>query len=252
MPAKDIDLLINDLTVHASFYEENEEEIFLPLLRQVDGLQKKKQKRLIVLLAGPGGAGKSTLAAYLETLAGQAEDIQPVQAVGMDGFHYPNQYLNNHHLNDDSARPLLQTVKGAPSTFDVAKLTTYIQKAQNENIIWPGYSRLSHDVSEEGTLLTSNIIIIEGLYLLLDQPEWNQLASLADYTIFIEADISQIRQHIIERKMKGGYSYQQAYDHFENSDKLNAGLILQNQLKADLLLSVDNQMKYHLKNEKDY
>ena len=50
--------------------------------------------RTIVFLAAPPGAGKSTLAAVLERLAQSQPGMPRVQAVGMDGFHHTNAYLD--------------------------------------------------------------------------------------------------------------------------------------------------------------
>lgn len=71
------------------FYEdETVEQIFLPLLRKWDHIQKKLQRRVIIFLSAPPGTGKTTAAQFLEYLSKREKDIQEIQAIGLDGFHY--------------------------------------------------------------------------------------------------------------------------------------------------------------------
>ena len=58
---KTYQLLVNGHIIHAQYDEHNIQEIFIPLLQRWTHLQKEKQKRLLVLLAAPPGAGKTTL-----------------------------------------------------------------------------------------------------------------------------------------------------------------------------------------------
>ena len=52
---------INGIDVNASYSDDNVEEIFVPLLQRLTDLQKQKNGRIVVFLAAPPGAGKSTL-----------------------------------------------------------------------------------------------------------------------------------------------------------------------------------------------
>ena len=63
-------------------------------------------ERLVVAIAGPPAAGKSTLAAQLaDSLAARSR----VAVVAQDGFHYDNAILDARGQ---------RAVKGAPQTFD--------------------------------------------------------------------------------------------------------------------------------------
>ncbi len=68
-PTNDFYVTINGLDVHACYSERAVREIFLPFLREMTDLHRRKQKRVLVMLAAPPGAGKSTLLAYLEKLS---------------------------------------------------------------------------------------------------------------------------------------------------------------------------------------
>ena len=83
----DYPVTINGISFSASYSEQAVDEIFLPLLRKLTGLQKEKGRRILVLLAAPPGAGKSTLLSFLEHLADEHDDLGNIQAIGMDGFH---------------------------------------------------------------------------------------------------------------------------------------------------------------------
>ena len=78
---------INGLPVTAGFSEENIEEIFLPLLKHLTKLQSGLGRRILVFLAAPPGAGKSTLAEFLKYLSENTPGVTPVTITGMDGFH---------------------------------------------------------------------------------------------------------------------------------------------------------------------
>src|SRR5690606_11329337 len=64
-----------------------------------------KERRLVVAIAGPPGAGKSTLSAALHGLLPEGS----AEVVAMDGFHFDDAILDRRGLR---AR------KGAPETFD--------------------------------------------------------------------------------------------------------------------------------------
>lgn len=245
-------LVINGLNIEATFYKEDVETIFLPLLKSFSDIERQDGKRTIVFIAAPPGTGKSTLVSFLEDLSLKTEGIAPVQAVGMDGFHYPNDYLNTHHIDDDEDKPLLMTVKGAQNTFDVPKLKkTLSDIKEGKEVIFPIYSRVSHDVTDDGIKIERDIVVLEGNYLLLDIEPWKELKDLADYTIFIEADPKTIKKNLIKRKIDGGATLDQAIRHYDDVDAKNIVMIDKHTAQADLVLHVDDSQNYSLRHKKD-
>ena len=87
---------INGIDVQAEYSEQSVQEIFLPFLKKLTDLHKKKQGRVLAMLAAPPGAGKSTLLSFLEYLSGKNDGIDPIQTIGMDGFHLRQEYLLTH------------------------------------------------------------------------------------------------------------------------------------------------------------
>ena len=98
-------LMNSGVPVEAEFSRENIDGIFLPLLARLGAIRREKGKRALALLAAPPGAGKSTLAALLERLSGDGPE--GLTALGMDGFHFPRDYLQSHEVKiDGRAVPL--------------------------------------------------------------------------------------------------------------------------------------------------
>ena len=89
-------LEINGFSVNAQFEDSCVEHVLLPLVKRLAQKQRQAGRRIVALLAAPPGAGKSTLAAFLALLAENLPDAPRFQALGMDGFHFPNAYLRSH------------------------------------------------------------------------------------------------------------------------------------------------------------
>ncbi len=119
---KQYTLQVNGLDIQASYDEENMGTIFIPLVKKMDTLQKKQNKRLIVFLAGPPAIGKSTLTLLLESLA--IEMHISMQCIGMDGFHYHNSYLTTNTIVKEGKEILLKDIKGSIYSYDIDKLTS--------------------------------------------------------------------------------------------------------------------------------
>lgn len=233
--------LINGLTVEATFDDRTVEEILRPLLLQWQDMQIKKGGRLIILLAAPPGTGKSTLAAFLQELAGEM-GIAGFQAIGMDGFHYPQKYIAAHTVIRAGKEIPMQRVKGAPDSFDVHKLKAALEALRAGDVSWPGYDRTLHDVVENQTEVTGKIVLVEGNYFRLDREIWRDLEH--DYTVFIQAQEDQLRERLLSRKMKSGATQEEALSHYESSDGPNVRLMLKERLKSDLTLRMIADGKY--------
>ncbi|UTY40568.1 kinase [Allocoprobacillus halotolerans] len=123
-------LQVNGHPITVKYHEQNINDIFIPLLQRWTQMQKEKQSRLLVLLAAPPGAGKSTLSLFLEYLSHQDSTLTPIQTIGMDGFHRYQNYLDTHFIERDGKTICMKDVKGCPETFDVEKL---IQKSKKFN-----------------------------------------------------------------------------------------------------------------------
>lgn len=228
---------INGLMVHAQYTKESADEIFLPLLHRLSVLQKQKGRRILVMLAAPPGAGKSTLASFLKELTESEPDLTPITVIGMDGFHrYQEDLLTHTTIRNGVEIPLVQ-IKGAPMTFALDLLTERIrQVAAGEECGWPEYNRLLHNPTENAITVRGDIVLLEGNYLLLDKDGWRDLRKFADYTIRIIADERTLKSRLIERKIKSGTAREAAVRFVEFSDLANVRECLEHTKKADLTL----------------
>ena len=116
---KSCKLSVNYLEVNANYYEEDIENIFIPLLKQLTIMKKNKSGKLLVYLVASPGVGKSTLASFLEFLSKNSENIEEIQAIGLDGFHYHGQYIKYHKVIVDGKEVPMVEVKGCPETFSL-------------------------------------------------------------------------------------------------------------------------------------
>ena len=236
---------INGLNVTAEYSEESIQKIFVPLLKHLTALQKKLARRIVVMLAAPPAAGKSTLVTFLQYLSENTPGVTPITAIGMDGFHHYQDYLLSHTTVRDGEEILMVKVKGAPETFDLKGLTDRIRRLHGEDICpWPEYSRTLHNPIEGAVKVSGDIVLIEGNYLLLDMPGWRQLKDYADYTIKIQAEVSELRERLIDRKIKTGVSHKEAESFVDSSDSPNAVLCITNSMEADLTLKLEKDDSY--------
>ena len=232
-PWKFYDMVINGLPQRVKYNEDTVNQLFLPLLRKLTQIQRQKQRKIMAFLAAPPATGKSTLLQFLEQLSKTQDDMQAIQSLGMDGFHYPNAYLDSHTIERDGETITLRSIKGAPETFDVAGLRAKIQEAKQEKSFWPVYDRKIHNPIPGVLEVNGDILLVEGNWLLLDEPQWRDLRELADYTLSIKATPELLQERLIQRKIQGGLSKADAVKFYETSDRLNIERILNHTLPAD-------------------
>lgn len=236
---------INGIDVDAVYSEANIREVFLPLLRRLTAMRQEKGRRILVMLAAPPAAGKSTLASFLSHLSETTPDLTPITVIGMDGFHRYQEYLLSHTTVRDGKKIPLVKIKGAPITFDLERFTAFVARAAaGERMGWPQYDRMLHNPVEDAIRVEGDIVLLEGNYLLLDQPGWRDLRKFADFTIRITAEESSLRRRLIDRKCASGTPYEAAVEFVEFSDLANARLCLGCSLPADLTLRLMEDGSY--------
>ena len=237
---------INGIKVAARYSDRAVDRIFLPLLEKLTGMQRAAGRRILVLLAAPPGAGKSTLASFLERLSRERAGLCPVQAVGMDGFHRRQEYLLSHTTERDGKTIRMVEIKGAPVTFDLEKLLSAVRRvAAGETCGWPVYDRMLHNPVEDALTVDGEIVLLEGNYLLLDEDGWRDLAAYADYTVSVSAGEELLRNRLIDRKLHTGVAEDAAVRFVDFSDMPNVRLCLAKSVPADLRLRLDDLGDYH-------
>jgi len=238
-------LNVNGLTVKARYFQQDAEKIFFPLIKTLSDMQIKKDNRLIVYLAAPPGAGKTTLSLFLSRLSETKKDMIKIQAVGIDGFHYPQEYIEQHSIVINGKAIPMRNIKGSPETYDLQKLTDKIKLLREQKKVkWPAYDRNIHDVVQDAVLIQENIVIIEGNWLLLDEAGWRELQSFCDYSIFIAAEENILKNRLIQRKAAGGVSLKKAIEFYDQSDSVNIVRVFKNRLKSDYELTTAEDGKF--------
>ena len=181
--------------------------------------------RFMLGLAGPPGSGKSTLAAALAALMGPGAKVVP-----MDGFHYDDAVLAARGLG---AR------KGAPETFDLAGFHNLLARLRSEpEVAIPVFDR-SMELSRAGADIVGpadRFLLIEGNYLLLDEPGWRDLALLFDLTVFLEVAEAELERRLLARWAHHGKTPAAARLWIEGNDMPNIRRSLRLSKTADILL----------------
>ena len=85
-------------------------------------------------------------------------------------------------------------------------------------------------------VLSAGILLVEGNYLLLDEPGWRDLKAMADFTIFIECDLETARESLLARSLRGGRSPENALQHYEFNESVNWKRVMRHRLASDVIL----------------
>ncbi len=227
------ELNINGLLQKVRYREATVEQLFLPFLQQLAVLQGEKKRRILVFLAAPPAVGKSTLALFLEQLS-KGREMPSVQAIGLDGFHFHAEEIEQKSVCRNGKLIPMQAVKGCAESFDTEKLQAKLQElCQGKMVLWPLYDRRIHDVREDAVEVTGNIILLEGNWLLLQESRWQAIRKYADVTLLIRAKSEQLKERLIQRKVQGGKTLAEAMAFYEQSDRFNVEKVLKDSGSAD-------------------
>ncbi len=225
---------VNGLWQEVKFSEHAVEEIFMPFLHGLTDLKMTMDRKVIAYLVAPPGVGKSTLAQFLEKLSrDRSNEVDPIRALGMDGYHYTAAYMNVTTVERDGEKVLMSKIKGAPETFDVDLLVEKIREARAEGTDWNIYDRKIHDVLPDYWSVEDDIILLEGNYLLLKEKGWTNVRVLSDYSVFVDASPEFLKERLINRKIAGGKSREEAEAFYNFSDAKNIERVLKNSARAD-------------------
>ncbi len=195
--------------------------------------------RLVVAVAGPPGSGKTAFATTLVAVINAETDDDTAVLVGLDGWHYSNDYLAAHFVERGGGRVSLQRIKGAPETFDVAAVYDCITKIrQRDQASFPVYSRRLHEPVSGGGMVdvSHKIVVVEGNYLLLDEKPWKRLAPLFDVRVFISASPGTLADALGERHLRGGKTAVATERQIREVDLPNARRVASSAARAQVLV----------------
>jgi pantothenate kinase len=181
-------------------------------------------------IAGPPGAGKSTLA---ECIVGE---VPGTVLVGMDGFHLAHATLVELGRVDR---------KGAPDTFDAAgyvALLRRIRAIDEQETVWaPRFHREIEDAVAGAVAVTADVplVVTEGNYLLLEEGPWREVAGLLDECWYVDLDDDLRRARLQARHERYGRTPEQARERTWGSDEHNAVLVAASRPRATVIVAAD-------------
>jgi pantothenate kinase len=242
-----VNLNISGFEIRADFPTKDIKQIHKPLVERFTRLYREEQQRVVIFLCAPPGSGKSTLAAFWEYLSEQDENLEPLQVLPFDGFHYPNELLNEYTTERNGKPVTLRSIKGAFETFNLSELIRKLKQLKvDSTTTWPYYDRNIHDPVDDAISVDRNIVVVEGNYLLLDEPVWRGLSKLADFTIFVDTKSEFLQERLMDRKIRGGSSPEEALEFYKRSDAKNVDMVLNHSIKADLSLFLNRDGSYEI------
>ncbi|CAD5990375.1 nucleoside/nucleotide kinase family protein [Agreia sp. COWG] len=195
--------------------------------------------RAILGIAGSPGAGKTTLARRLaervnELSAASGGPASPFAAhVPMDGFHLAQSTL---------VRLGRAERKGAIDTFDGWGFLALLSRlrAETEHTVYaPGFDRAIEEpiAGEIAIEPSTQLVIIEGNYLLVDDGPWAAVKSQLAESWFCETPDAVRVSRLVARHETGGRTPEAALAWAETVDGRNAVLIESTLDRADLVVS---------------
>lgn len=192
--------------------------------------------RLLVAVAGPPGSGKTTIAnkvaEIINALSPRSNNPKAI-VISADGFHLPLATLRKlPNASEALAR------RGAPWTFDGHAAVSLIRKLKSDAprrpILAPTFDHAIKDPVSDGLLIEvdADICILEGNYLLCDEPPWDEIANLVDEKWFVYVEPELACKRVAFRHLAAGIetTMEKALHRARTNDLVNGEFIMSKSL----------------------
>jgi putative kinase len=229
-------LSVTEQEIDISALTDTQKHFYLDFFDEMVGIYRSRRKpRVIIGIAGPTGAGKSVITALFKAIAKQRTLPFAFEAVTLDAYHYPNEFLATHTSQDQP----LKEVKGRYDTYNVKKLADDLKAfASGNEVSLPEYSRILHEPVEDSIPLAHSeaLLVVEGLWLLYEKDGWEIIHPLLDFVFFIEADKEESKGSVVNRHVMGGRTYEDAVKFYDEVDGRNFDLVMATKSRANKVI----------------
>lgn len=196
--------------------------------------QMPQGKRSVVALAGPSGMVTSTVAEHVSIRLNREIESRAT-TLSASGFLLDNVLLNSLGRAHR---------KGAPDTFDTGTLSYIIRRLRanaETDVAVPIYDPQLDLVRSAARLIhqRTEIVIVEGSYLLLEAMPWSPLMGQFDLTVMLKADDATVRRSLEDKFEQLGLSTEETQVRIEDQDLPNARYIREKSATADHIFSVN-------------
>ncbi|MEH0972412.1 nucleoside/nucleotide kinase family protein [Micromonospora sp. CPCC 205546] len=183
--------------------------------------------RQLLGIAGPPGAGKSTLAERIVEAIGPTARLVP-----MDGFHLAQAELRRLGRAER---------KGAADTFDADGYVSTLRRLRRLEptaVYVPAFHRdLEEPVAGSIEVPPSvRLVVTEGNYLLMTRTPWDEVRQLLHEAWFLDLDGELRLRRLTARHEAYGRSPEQARAWATGSDEANAAQVAGTAHRADLVV----------------
>lgn len=158
--------------------------------------RKAAKVPFLIAVAGSVAVGKSTTSRALKALLQHGPSHPKVDIVSTDSFLLPQKTLEAREITHR---------KGFPESYDLVGLLQFLWdlKSGKDELKIPVYSHRLYDIlpDQYQWVCQPDIVIIEGLNVLQTGSRRMFISDFFDFSIFVDAEMSLIKQWFIERFM---------------------------------------------------